>query len=113
MATVVMAPAWWENPFAWIAQKLGGTASAAITGQITREDYLRIRQELINGMRHAGAKEWQITQAIAEFDRQVMAQGGIAEDVVKEKLAWGFGGIVFVGLLVGGVYLYSLRRGSN
>ena len=64
-------------------------------------------------MRHAGAKQWQIDQALAENDRQVVSMGGIADDYIKSKLAWGAGSLVLVGLLVGGVYLYSLRRGSN
>ena len=49
---------------------------ARFAGRLTLADYQRIRDELVAGMRRAGATEEQIAAALAEYERQVKSVGG-------------------------------------
>jgi len=115
--SIIATPAFYENPIEWVRRTAADLLASIHLGDprqpgILESDYLRIKQELILGMKRAGAKQWQIDAALAEYERIVAASGGVrtvsraVAGIISgvSKLAW------VVVVIVGGYFLIQARQ---
>ena len=86
---------------------------ARFAGRLTLADYQRIRDELVAGMRRAGATEEQITAALREFEGQVKSVGGtvvqnppLAFSDLSGSLFW----LLAIGIVTAIIAEYSIRH---